>query len=865
MPLNNYQNLLAKQSIQELPNIDPGLQNESLELFHSRISKLVESILSNTSIGSQEQELKLNRLCDSILKKAKNSFNVNKNNFVEPFIIQSLSQKYRQTLTQRFEEQYEDSNRSDISIDEYVGKKLQDKLMEKKQNQQYRLKSWCDYILNENISFPSWYRYLVLRSIVTFTDRDTKSQNRKRSNETAENYLKLNNQILPIVFTQIQEEDREVMKFFELYKNELRLKIETVNDLEIIPQEEFYKGEWQIFSQINGDQSFEELDGSQKEIVIRLNSLAENSPWCLNEPNTALDYLKMGEVRVYTVRDIPMLAINFENDDEEPTLREVRGGEVGEKIHKKMLPVMQSIYSSIESEGCYIPKARYEEVEDRLKGIAIEEGKKRVFDAVERAIESDSVADLEIEVIKSYFDLYFTEDEDINDEENSSFYISSEMEHTMKMLALRYTSEVLGVQCRLEQIILPHAGRKNEQLVSLLEVPTQAKVCFMSGNYDGNQDNRNNMHLDCWNFEWINELCISHYQDSMQDFIVKDEFSVDIEYDEYGNVREDDAPDNHFPNLRYAGTLKTEHVSLTFPELNEIGSLQINNSKIIAPKLRRIEYLYVHSNGNNLLEIGSSDTPIEITNLKFDASAFINSSVFLNKIDKSKVETLIINLLNIKLLSDPSFFDKFYLDGFDNSKVLFEDESGRKSYTLEQVRSRMDFKVKLNSLRPDFTADEAKYLLGLKKLVHPYSDFKEEMAECLVREQKFPTAFKALIAKAFEGNQNIATGLKEINKSTEVIYGIDPNFLLNSDEVENLEHLVSFKGKLLTLFDENSNLPNLKDVHGDLDLSYLENVPNLLSLESVTGKIYISESASVEMMSMVENLTTKIRKSIEYV
>jgi hypothetical protein len=909
MSIDNYKNLLLKESIKELPvsfELEAGKSTQEkqpkISVFHSRITTLIESILKGESKSDQIKERLLNRLADLVFKEAKKQFKENPNVFVQPYVISSLSDKYKGSLRQRFEpliaEEFkrldpQNSTDPNIFLETRIKEKLNDKLFEKRNNQIYRLKSWCQYLFEVNTTLPNWYKYLALRSVVSFTDRDTKSQNRKRTNQTAEQFLPLDRQVLPSIYEQIQESGRETYKFFELYKNELT-KMQKVNDQELtqLPSEEFLEGTWQTFASIKTENDFNKLNEQQKSSVEQLANVAKDSPWCLANPQTALSYLNIGQIRIYKVKNKPVLALNFkEYEDGSVDLAEARGSRSDEGLLPGLVEVMSQIYSQIEAEGITIDDEFSEQIaEEKQKNQDLKE-KERLNYIIQEGVQNEKIDELNIKDIKDYFELYrkFVELDDFDDVQ----YYNNDQIHIFEQLFKRYSSEVLGTECPLQKALLPQVGYRQDQdyiiydnddsqeLLNFREIKVAIRPVrlvefegyssdmdskrVLQEDEDGEEieeeihtyysDNNSKEHGDYHQLEFANNLEIKN-----SDF--SEYFKGDIyEKSKFGVVV--------FPKLKKVTNLKVSNSNIELPELLEIDELTIEeNSKLYLPNIQKIGLL-TFNQAFGSIRLPKQDK-ININYLRTWYSQFTEQKL-LNHFDVEKIKSILLDFVSLSKSISDEFLTNLNLRSIDKRKVSFRSAETATQYSYNEIENYIfeqkaikDFKNKLSLMNPEFSLQELSYVLEVEEPKDFYIQCSKEISDFRQNLFQIPIKLKKLTLEYYRNYENVVTKIKDVNSETQVIYDTDPKSNLNSDEYENLENLEIFKGGMITIFDNNSYLPNLTEIHSDLDLSYLSKAPNLSKLTKISGKVFINPDEKLVKQFAI-NLQSKLNFEIEEV
>lgn len=178
-------------------------------------------------------------------------------------------------------------------------------------DQQLSLDYWLDYFVQHQSSFPEWFIYLTLRSVVTMGefDRETGTFS-KRSRNSTSLFPDLNESALVLTYEEMHNANGKELSFAKTYAKHLSRELgQEIN------RETNNAGEWRRYPR-----------GSNHQVLVD-DLTGMGTGWCTRGPSFASAQLERGDFHIYFSHDkygrptVPRVAISMMGS----TIVEVRG------------------------------------------------------------------------------------------------------------------------------------------------------------------------------------------------------------------------------------------------------------------------------------------------------------------------------------------------------------------------------------------------------------------------------------------------------------------------------------------------------------------------------------------------------------
>lgn len=178
-------------------------------------------------------------------------------------------------------------------------------------DQQLSLDFWLDYFVQHQSSFPEWFIYLTLRSVVKMGefDRETGTFS-KRSRNSTSLFPDLNESALVLTYEEMLNANGKELSFAKTYANHMSRELgQEIN------RETNNAGEWRRYPR-----------GSNHQVLVD-DLTGMGTGWCTRGPSFASAQLERGDFHIYFSHDkygrptVPRVAISMMG----PTIVEVRG------------------------------------------------------------------------------------------------------------------------------------------------------------------------------------------------------------------------------------------------------------------------------------------------------------------------------------------------------------------------------------------------------------------------------------------------------------------------------------------------------------------------------------------------------------
>ncbi len=201
------------------------------------------------------------------------------------------------------------------------------KVIEARNIQEETLSHWMDYLTSGDSSYPTWFKYLIIKAISKLGQLDEEKQEfKRRFPQTLAPFPELDQGALGLVYTHITQNPDEEKDFNALYA---RFLIQNKNERKEVLSD---KGEWEIISQgADANSAMKRLQGY-------------GSPWCIATNLADMErYLKNGDLHIYFSENekgesvIPRICIYVENGN----VKEIRGIAKDQNLEGRMNEIEQ--------------------------------------------------------------------------------------------------------------------------------------------------------------------------------------------------------------------------------------------------------------------------------------------------------------------------------------------------------------------------------------------------------------------------------------------------------------------------------------------------------------------------------------------
>lgn len=298
---------------ERIPN-DPA---ERIEAYMDRLEKIF--LNKDERVRTRNLELLKDKIYDALIIKS--------DNFPESYF--DLQKRIARERGQAVEE-----------IPPNVREQMMDVAI---QDQKASLDAWIDYLTEEDVAYPTWFKYFVWRNVTKLSQFDKeRGEFKKRADSTVARYPDIHRgalaQILDI-YQKVKEDDKNLKepeiremfskKFPTLYAELISQSLEASME----DREELH-GQWVQFKHGN-DKGAEKLFESMQ---------GKGTGWCVEGRTTAHSYIKQGDFYVYYTNDKqgkptqPRLAIQMSGNQ----IGQIRGI----LPHQNVEPAMEEVLNA---------------------------------------------------------------------------------------------------------------------------------------------------------------------------------------------------------------------------------------------------------------------------------------------------------------------------------------------------------------------------------------------------------------------------------------------------------------------------------------------------------------------------------------
>ena len=199
------------------------------------------------------------------------------------------------------------------------------KILESEKAQRESLRLWLDYLTSGDSNYPTWFKYLIVKSISKLGQLDEENKEfRKRFPQTLVPFPELNQEALGLVYTAITEHPDEQRDFNKLYANAL---VEIKNERREVLSD---RGNWGVITK-----------GTDPHIAME-RIKGYGTGWCIATNLADMEkYLKNGDLHVYFSEDekgnkiVPRVCIYLENGQ----VKEIRGIAENQNLEGRMTAI----------------------------------------------------------------------------------------------------------------------------------------------------------------------------------------------------------------------------------------------------------------------------------------------------------------------------------------------------------------------------------------------------------------------------------------------------------------------------------------------------------------------------------------------
>jgi len=214
-------------------------------------------------------------------------------------------------------------------------------------DQKQSLKGWTDYLVSSDVSYPTWFKYYTLKSIVKLGDynRDTKKF-KHRSKTTTGLFPELNREALSYTFDVLSYEFPSTEGPND---NELKSAIKSTNfsDIYAYAIEKMKSVKSESIQETDG--KWVKYDEGSDSTSLFQSLQGRGTGWCTAGEATAKKQLRNGDFYVYYSKDSkglyinPRIAVRLENGE----VAEVRGVGFEQNLEENMIDIAHEKYTQL--------------------------------------------------------------------------------------------------------------------------------------------------------------------------------------------------------------------------------------------------------------------------------------------------------------------------------------------------------------------------------------------------------------------------------------------------------------------------------------------------------------------------------------